>query len=233
MPTGDALHQIPSPDRMPGRTVHERVREALRSSVVDGTLPSNFRLRQFDIAETLGVSVTPVREALRDLAAEGLVRMDAHRGAVVAQMSLDDFIEIRLLMESLERVWASLVVRRITDEELEQAAALQEEMAAHPDRYLEINPAFHDLLTDAARAPRLAAMLASLRGNSQAVVRRAIGHDPDRVPHAIEEHWELLEAVRARDADAAAAAMLDHFRPTWDLVEGIMRREDGDPPEPA
>jgi DNA-binding GntR family transcriptional regulator len=229
MDTSNTLHGIPSPDRMQGKTVHERVREALRSSVLDGALPSNYRLRQTELAEYLGVSVTPVREALRDLAAEGLIRMDPHRGAVVADMSLEEFVEIRLLMEALERVWAQLVVRNITDDDLARADLLQQRLEANPDEYLTVNPAFHDLLTTAARAPRLAAMLAALRGSSEAVVRRAVGHKPTRVAEGIEEHVTLMAALHARDAEAVAEAILAHFRPTWDVVEGIMRAAEENP----
>lgn len=225
--TADAYRLIPSPDKMPGRTVHERVREALRASVLDGTLAADSRLRQVEIADRLGVSVTPVREALRDLAADGLVKLDAHRGAIVASMSLEEFVEIRLLMEALEPVWAALVVRNITDEELERATRLQERMTLHPDEYLEINGEFHDLLTAAARAPRLLSMLGALRASSAAVVRRAVGHDPERVNHGIKEHWPLLDGLRARDPDAVSTAILDHLRPTWDLVERIMRESEG------
>ena len=83
-----------SVDSVTGKTVQARVYQVLRDAIFDGTFPSQARIRQSEIAATLGVSVSPVREALRDLAAQGLVAFDPHRGATVASFEVADFEEM-------------------------------------------------------------------------------------------------------------------------------------------
>ncbi|WEO77855.1 GntR family transcriptional regulator [Cryobacterium sp. SO2] len=218
------LEQIPSPDVMLGKTVHERVREALRTSVIEGILPPSFRLRQSDIATSLGVSVTPVREALRDLAAEGLIRMDAHRGAIVRSIDLAEFIEIRLLLDALWPVCVRLATERISDQEIAIMEALQAKMEKHPKDYVLLNAEFHEIISQAARAPRVQAMLDSLRVATNQVLRTALGTAaPNRLHEGIEEHRGILDALRRRDADAMILATMAHQTPTWDAVEAMIR----------
>ncbi len=224
MTDSTVLEQIPSPDAMIGKTVHERVREALRISVIEGILPPSFRLRQSDIASSLGVSVTPVREALRDLAAEGLIRMDAHRGAMVRSIDLDEFIEIRLLLDALWPVCVRLAATRITDEEIATMEALQVRMEKHPREYVKLNAEFHEILSHAARAPRVQSMLDSLRVATNQVLRTALGTAaPNRLHEGIEEHRQILDALRRHDTDALVAATMAHQTPTWDAVEVMIR----------
>jgi DNA-binding GntR family transcriptional regulator len=218
------LERIPSPDLMLGKTVHERVRESLRTAVIDGVLPPAFRLRQSDIASSLGVSVTPVREALRDLASEGLIRMDAHRGAVVRSIDLDEFIEIRLLLDTLWPVCVRLTVERITDAEVERMIDLQKRMEKRPSDYILLNAEFHDIMSLAARAPRIKAMLDSLRVGTDQILRTALGTvAPNRLHEGIEEHKAILDALVRRDADDLVTAIMVHQTPTWDAVEATIR----------
>jgi DNA-binding GntR family transcriptional regulator len=218
------LEQIPSPDAMFGKTVHERVREALRSSLVEGILPPGFRLRQSDIASSLGVSVTPVREALRDLSAEGFIQMDAHRGAIVRTIDLEEFIEIRLLLDALWPVCVRLAAERITDDQIARMRALQTRMEKHPKDYVKLNAEFHDIVSQAARAPRVDSMLDSLRVATNQVLRTALGTAaPNRLHEGIEEHRAILDALERHDADAVVAATMAHQTPTWDAVESMIR----------
>lgn len=228
MRDADVLTLIPSPDTMFGKTVHERVRESLRTSVVEGLLPAGFRLRQSDIASSLGVSVTPVREALRDLAAEGLIRMDAHRGAVVRSIDLAEFIEIRLLLDALWPVCVRLATQRITEDEIATMESLQQKIEKHPKDYVRLNAEFHDIVSQAARAPRVESMLDSLRVATNQVLRTALGAAaPNRLHEGIEEHRAILDALRRRDEDAMIAATMAHQTPTWDAVEVMIRSAQG------
>jgi DNA-binding GntR family transcriptional regulator len=229
--TDDTLiEQIPSPHRMIGRTVHERVLAALRTAVVDGVLPAGYHLRQTDIANTMQVSVTPVREALRDLAGEGLVRLDAHRGAVVVGIELDDFIEIRLLLDTLWPVLARLAAERVTEPEIAAMWDLQRRIEAEPSAYMTYNPMLHDMIAAAARAPRITAIIGSLRVATDRVLHQALGTTaPHRLHEGIEEHRPILAALEARDPDALVAAVMAHQKPTWDAVEASIRTSEGDP----
>jgi DNA-binding GntR family transcriptional regulator len=225
-PEIDLLQAIPSPHAMVGRTVQERVLLSLRSAIVSGTLPAGYRLRQTDIAAALGVSVTPVREALRDLTAEGLVRLDAHRGGVVVGIDLADFTEVRALMDTLWPLLARMAAERITEPQVAALWALQRRIEADPPSYPQLNAQLHAMIVDAARAPRTKAMLATLQVSADRVLARALGETaPHRLAEGIREHRAILAALEAHDPQASAAAVLAHQRPTWDAVEVALRAE--------
>jgi DNA-binding GntR family transcriptional regulator len=216
-------------------TVHERVRETLRSDILSGALKPGEHLRQSALAAGLQVSVSPVREALRDLAAEGYVRFDPRRGATVRMVDLTEFLEIRMLLETVEPLAARLATERITAEELGRMRSLQArlELARTPEEYTPLNTAFHDVLTAATRSPRLQAFLESLNGSSQLVVTAALDAVPHRLEQAVAEHRPILEALATRDPEALTIASLAHRRPSWDAVEAIVRRQAQDRREPA
>ncbi|MDQ7910389.1 GntR family transcriptional regulator [Phytohabitans sp. ZYX-F-186] len=213
------------PDAKPGDTVQERVKLALREAITSGDLAPGAKLHQASIAKSMHVSVTPVREALRDLAAEGLIALDAHRGARVRLIELDEFLEIRQLMEFMEPLCARLAAERVTDTELATLHAIQDQLerVTAASDYLPLNADFHDYMTTAAKAPRLAAILAPLRVASRVVIMTALGTVPSRVEQGIEEHRPILAALSRRDGDAAAEATLRHLAPTWDAVEALCR----------
>lgn len=211
-------------------TVHERVRETLRNEILSGALKPGEHLRQSALAAELQVSVSPVREALRDLAAEGYVRFDPRRGATVRMVDLAEFLEIRMLMETMEPLAARLAAERITADELDRMRSLQDrlELVSTPEEYTPLNIAFHDVITTATRSPRLQAFTESLNGSSQLVVAAALDAVPHRVQQAVAEHRPILEALAARDPEALTTASLAHRRPTWDAVEAIVRRQGQD-----
>ncbi|SNQ46086.1 conserved hypothetical protein [Frankia canadensis] len=214
---------LPPVSEMVGRTVHERVRASLRLAIVRGQFLPGQRLHQNQLAGALQVSVTPVREALRDLSADGLVLFDANRGATVASLGLDDFLEIRRLFETLEPLNVRLAAERVTDGELEALYKAQAEIESNPDDYLVLNRGFHDRLTAAARSARLATLLGSLVGTANLVVNAGVDAMPERVEQGIREHRAILDALTRRDGDAAYAAALAHLTPTWDAVEALVR----------
>jgi len=207
-------------------TVHERVRGILRNDILSGVLKPGEHLRQSALAAELQVSVSPVREALRDLAAEGFVRFDPRRGATVRLVDLEEFLEIRLLMETVEPLAAKLAVQRITPDEIAEMARLQAELELvdTAEGYTPLNIAFHEVLVAATRSPRLQALVESLNGSSMLVVATALDVVPHRVEQAVAEHRPILAALGARDAEALAEASLAHRRPTWDAVEAVIRQ---------
>ncbi len=203
------------------RTTHEHVRDTLREAIVLGALPPGERLVQTELAEELSVSVTPVREALRDLVNEGLVAFDPHRGATVRVVDVDearDIWDLRLVLEPLAMRWAA---RSATPAQLEQAARLHDRLDAEQDhtRWLELHRSLHLVLIDACGSPRLAEILRNLRNASgpfqSAVIRE---HLDVSAPHA--GHRSLLDALASGDEDAAARFMLDHLNPARERLGG-------------
>lgn len=203
------------------RTAHEFVHHALRAAVLDGTLPSGARLVQSDLAQQLGVSTTPVREALRDLATEGLVVLDPHRGAVVRALNIEEVRELYELRMTLEPLMVQRVAASITDERLDRAAELHGRMAepCDPQTWSRLNRDFHALFSETADSSRLASILTSLRDSAAPYVAMSLLARPGQAPQANAEHAEMVTAYRAGDVDRAVELTLGHLSSTLRVIE--------------
>lgn len=209
------------------RTAHEFVHGALRHAILRGDLPGGTRLVQAELATQLDVSTTPVREALRDLANEGLIRFDPHRGAIVREMRIEEVREIYELRKLLEPMSIRRAVDRISDRELQRATDLQNQMDTErdPGRWVELNRAFHAVFADAADSPRLQSILAGLRDSAAVYVGLSLKVQPTRMKTGNDDHHALLDAVRRRDADAAAEIELRHLESTMRSIEDFTDQE--------
>ena len=210
--------QLPSP--LTRQTAQELVRDTLRRAILTGEIPGGTRLVQADLAQRLQVSTTPVREALRSLAAEGLVRLDSHRGAVVRRLTRDEVMEIFELRTVLEPVVLQRAIGRVTPEQLDEAAEVEAAMSTEvdPARWGQLNRMFHGIFMTAANSERLRQMVESLQDAFSAYIVSAMLHDDTRRARANEQHRTLLQAVRDADEDAATAAMVAHMRLTLDGI---------------
>jgi DNA-binding GntR family transcriptional regulator len=206
------------------RTAHQLVKDTLRRAILTGKIASGTRLVQSDLAELLQVSTTPVREALRDLATEGLIQLDAHRGAVVRQLGKDEVYEIYHIRRVLEPEAIRLAVEHITDDELEAAAAIQARAddETDPASWVELNHEFHRVFIEAARAPRLAGILTNLQDSAAMYIAASLMHGKHRREDANLQHRQLLDAVRRRDPDRACEVMLAHIQQTVDSVTATL-----------
>ncbi|HZD00827.1 MAG TPA: GntR family transcriptional regulator [Actinomycetes bacterium] len=201
-------------------TAHELVRETLRRAILSGLLPGGTRLVQADIAAQLSVSTTPVREALRDLAGEGLIRIDAHRGAVVHELDMSELEELYEIRKALEPLGLRKTLERLTDAELSAAAALQERMDQETDAgaWTELNWRFHTLIQQPAHSPRLSALIKSLQDASAQYVGHSLLKVSGRMNEGNAEHHGILDALGARDADRAAKILHDHLDRTLKAI---------------
>lgn len=205
------------------RTAHQLVLQTLRRAILAGSVRPGSRLVQAEIADDLKVSTTPVREALRDLAAEGLIQLDAHRGALVREFSRDEVEEIYLLRSLLEPEAMRQAAARITPEELDRAADVQAQMDAEedPGRWVELNRTFHGLLATAGKLPRLASILQRLGDVAAMYVGLSLHGDTHALRAGDRDHRELLEALRVRDADGAARIVLRHLATTVEALHEV------------
>ena len=194
------------------RTAHEFVKESLRRAILRGDLPGGSRLIQADLASMLNVSTTPVREALRDLATEGLITLDRHRGGVVRELDWREMEEIRLIRQQLEPLAVKLVVERITDEELDEAERLRQRMTRERDlgNWVELNTQFHLVFHGSTGVNRLVSILKGFEETSTVYVAQAQRWHPEIRRRADDEHLALLDAFRSRDAEKAAEVMRGH-----------------------
>jgi len=192
----------------------DEVFRILRDRIVRGELPAGARLDTTALAADLGVSRTPVREALLQLESAGLVTRQPYRGTIVAGVDAGRLAEVTALRIDLEGRAALLGVPRLTDDDIAQMAAALDDLDARreaPDFSLgvfnELNARFHDVLYMAADAPVLSALIAQLSGEAD----RIRLHFDVRAPLAEEYHREILAACRRRDAAAAALATRRHL----------------------
>jgi len=232
---GVSLDALPTISPQPRATAHRYVRDTLRQAILEGTLPGGTRLLQEEIARQLGVSTTPVREALRDLATDGLVRIDAHRTCTVTRLTFGELCEIHDLCRLLEPQAMREAAAVIDDATLSAAQALADQMRAESraGQWAELNRRFHAILVDATPSERLRRILAGLRDSSAPYVALAIrGRGFVQMEAANEQHDELLAALRDGDGDRSAALACSHV----DLTVNALRaaRDMFDPsPEPS
>jgi DNA-binding GntR family transcriptional regulator len=213
-------------------TAHEIVRETLRHAILSGELSGGTRLVQAELAAQLNVSTTPVREALRDLASDQLIRFHPHRGAVVHELDMDELREIYEIRKALEPLAMRLAAARITKKQLREATDLQARMEkdTDPAAWVEKNWKFHALLESAANSPRLAAFVKSVQDSAALYVAHSIHLDPGRIQKGNAEHRGILAALGAGDAAGAGELLRLHLDST---LQGILTADDsGIPAEP-
>ena len=195
--------------------LREVVCESLRDAIRRGVLKPGERLMEIQLAEELGVSRTPVREAIRKLELEGYVIMMPRRGTYVASMSIRDINEIFEIRTALESLSNGLAAERITDEELESlpgrlvmSGGYVEE--GNMDKIVETDIEFHDLLYRAARNSRLVGIISNLREQLTRFRTLSMSY-PGRLETTLEEHREIVEAIAEGDVKRAKKAAEHHM----------------------
>ncbi len=202
-------------DPIPIRPLHEEVAHRIREMIRKGHLQVGERIVEKRLCETLGVSRTPLREALRVLSTEGLVRLVPNRGAFVSQPTMAEIRDMFEAMAVLEGTCARWACERAPDGGIEHLKALHDELERHfrnrdPERYIQTNHVFHTLLQELSGNRTLDTLLRSLRHRLFLYRYRQL-YQPDRFRRSIEEHRRLIRALEARDAGAAEAAMQEHL----------------------
>lgn len=197
----------------------QKVREQLEDDIVEGRLRPGVQLYVDDIAAQFEVSRTPVREALQQLEASGLVEVLPKRGTYVSSLSVSSLIEMFEVMAELEAMCARLAARRAdTAMQTDLALAMQEcehqAQAGKPNDYYHANEAFHQLVYQASGNQYLSQQTLGLK-NRLKPYRRMQLQVRDRLAQSVAEHRALVHAIQHGDADAAANAARDHV-----LIQG-------------
>ena len=200
------------------RALYEEVAELLRQRIFTRELEPGSWIDELKIAEAYGISRTPLREALKVLAAEGLVTMKVRRGAYVTEVSERDLTDVYHLLSLLESDAAGVVALRATDSQIEELQTLHQELeaAATPGmdsrvRFFEINEHFHQRLLEIADNRWRDQMVGDLRK-----VMKLNRHNSllksGRLEESLNEHRALMAAITARDPALAVQRMQEHFR---------------------
>jgi DNA-binding GntR family transcriptional regulator len=214
------------------RTAQAAVVDRLRKEIVSGALAPGERLLQADLAKRMQTSTTPVREAMRELAAEGLLSVDPHRGVMVHQPTPEEMLEVYEILSVLEPMSITKTVERITDEEIDEAAALLDSLDDGGDvgDWIDGNRRFHHLLAEASRSPNLTAVMSMLRNRATIFLALSLRSSPEVVRGGAEDHRALLDAIRRRDAAAARKVVERHHGITVELSSQVL---DGSVESPA
>lgn len=196
------------------KPLRELVFEAIREAVISGRLKPGERLMEIQLADQLGVSRTPVREAIRKLELEGFVVMIARKGAYVADISLKEIVDVFEIRGALEGLAAELAAERATDERIEEMERFLVELGEMIDArdlegIVEKDTRFHETLYSSSRNERLSQILSLLREQIQRFRTRTMTH-PARMRIALEEHRRIVEAVAARDVKLARRLAQEH-----------------------
>jgi DNA-binding GntR family transcriptional regulator len=218
-----------APDRV---TLAGRALAGLRAAIVDGRLEAGERYSVAALADRLGVSRTPVREALLVLERQGLVRFERNKGVRIVAPSAADLEEVFVLRLLLEVPAARRAATRLTEADLDALDGELDAMAAEAQRgaegpFMAHDQRFHEILLDAAGNRRLAVQVDQLRDHVRLRGASTVGRSRDMgAIHA--EHVAVRDALRAGDADGAAEAMRAHLISTGTL---LVEQEGGAAPE--
>jgi DNA-binding GntR family transcriptional regulator len=202
-------------------TLGQAAAEGIRRMILHGQLAVGSPLRQEDLAAQLGVSRTPLREAIAKLAAEGLVVVDSHRGAVVAKPSLDELREAYEIREVLEVLAGRLAAEQCTPADI---TALKGVLATFNDvtdtaAWAELNTRFHMDMYAISGRRQLCQLISTMRNRTEVFVRMLVSSSGRR-DQAHQDHVRILAALEARDPDAAEQEIRAHLLTTVSSVTG-------------
>ncbi|MGE5380198.1 MAG: GntR family transcriptional regulator [Methylocystaceae bacterium] len=197
------------------KPLREVVFETLREAIISGILKPGERMMEIQLAEELGVSRTPVREAIRKLELEGFVVMIPRKGAYVSDISFKDINDIFEIRGSLEMLAAGLACERITDDELEKLEWLLVQKWECIEKndletMVENDTLFHEALYRASRNDRMWQIVSNLREQIQRFRTTSLG-SPGRMKEAWEEHKDLVEAISDRNISLAQELAARHI----------------------
>lgn len=213
---------------IPRPVLHQEVGQRLRQLIVEGDIAPGAKLNERELCERLKISRTPLREAIKTLAAEGLVELLPNRGAVAAQLSQDDVAQTFEVIAGLEGQSGELAAQRINDAEVAEIRALNFEMRAAHTRldlptYYRINAQIHTLINAAARNTVLTQTYRTVNARLQALRFRS-NFDPTKWQRAVDEHEQMVQALAARDPARMRELLVRHLEHKRDAVLELMRQ---------
>jgi DNA-binding GntR family transcriptional regulator len=203
----------------------------LREAILRGDLKPGERLMELQLAAKLGVSRTPIREAIRMLEQEGLAVTVPRKGAEVAKMTLKDMEDVLEIREALDELAVTLAIRKISPEQLERLREVKKEFeektkSGDVKQIAESDVKFHDVIYEAADNPKLVGIISNFREQAYRY-RVEYLKDANSYPVLIREHEAIVEAIETKDSGKAAQAMHEHVANQALAVTAMIERQDG------
>ena len=192
-----------------------RISNEIEEAILSGQLKPRERLIEMDLISRFGVSRTVIREALKRLEAKGLVRTTPYRGAMVADLTVKEIEEIYFVRAELERIAARLVLKHITQKEIQNLKKLSKEVESHlrekTHQMIEVDSEFHRMIFRACRNSYLYDMIDFLRTKAH-IVRFNAWSLPHRIEESLLEHKMMIKAIEKRDLEELEKLVLQHLR---------------------
>ncbi|MBQ0822005.1 GntR family transcriptional regulator [Microvirga sp. HBU67558] len=203
-------------------TLHDAIVARVRDMIIEGELSPGTRLHEGNLGKMLGVSRTPLREALKFLVSEGLLELSPGRGAVVRQFSAKDVHDSLIVLGNLEGLAGRLACENATDQEIREVRQLHDhmmDMYEKRDRlpYFKLNQSIHSSILRLSKNEALASVHNVLQARLKRI--RYIGNEgPEKWAGAVADHVEMIEALEARHADRLSTILNAHMLKTWERV---------------
>ena len=202
----------------------------LREAILKGDLKPGERLMELQLASKLGVSRTPIREAIRMLEQEGLAVTTPRKGAEVAKMTLKDMEDVLEIRDALDELAVRIACQKISDEQLKQLEDMKElfeksTQTGNVKKIAEADVTFHDVIYEATGNPKLVTLLNNLR---EQVYRYRVEYikDPKNYPTLIAEHEAILESLKNLDVKNAVEAMHVHVANQAEAVKTVIQEQE-------
>jgi DNA-binding GntR family transcriptional regulator len=209
------------------KPLRELVFDSLREAIIQGRLKPGERLMEMQLADEMGVSRTPIREAIRKLELEGFVVMIPRKGAYVSGISVKDIVDVFEVRAALEGLAAGLAAERITDDEMEKLERILVKITEVTDLddievIVEIDTEFHDLIYMACRNERLVQIITHLKEQIQRFRTTSLAQ-PGRLRDALSEHRLIVEAIGDRNVEMAQNLAREHIDSAEQSLLNAMR----------
>jgi DNA-binding GntR family transcriptional regulator len=221
---------VPPPEsevvRIERPTLHNVVVSRIRDMIIEGQLPSGVRIHEGRVGEQLGVSRTPLREALKVLANEGLVELIPNRGAKVRKLTAKEVQDMLAVLATLEELAGSLTCQNASDAGIREVRRLHDEMLAFYTarnrlEYFKRNQQIHSALISLSGNESLALVHDLLQSRMKQI--RYLGHRAEaQWAAAVADHEDMIGALEARDGRRLSAAMVNHLARTWDRIKNVI-----------
>jgi len=207
----------------PREVLPNSVTTIIRQAILKGDLKPGEHLVQAELAEQLGVSRMPVREALKTLEMEGLILLQPHKGAVVRSFTIDDIDEIYEIRTMLEPFTLKKSIPKLTSENLKELKTLHEKMlkTTNQEEYVELNRTFHDITLSGCESKRLHDLMSRI---SHGIAKDTPYVIPDQIEKSNKEHAVILKAIIAGDIEKACDEYADHISRTHDDLITVLKK---------
>lgn len=214
------------------KPLREKIADKIRADIIKGVYADEERLVEPKLAKSLGISRTPIREALRQLETEGFIEIVPRKGAVVKSLTVGDIDDLYAVKASLEGLAARQATANLTEKDIERLRKINEKFRnlayENPnmniiEEYLKYNVDFHNIFITASRNKKILEILDGLAKNFQRFKTMLVSN-PDRVKLAAEEHRMIIEAFASGDPDLAESRVRWHVQNAWEYLKKNIKK---------